>query len=240
MAREKAQPKRSRLALIAAAVVLLVGGAGVGAFLYLTRDTSDPELRLSDDPAGTGAEVGAATLDGKWNVVPGRGDDATVAGYRVREVFAAGSRRATVDGRTNAVSGSLTVADGAVTKGTFTVDMTTLVSDEIRRDKAIRERGLQSDRFPEATFALTEPITLPDVADRRAFSAAATGDLTLHGRTRPVTIEVNGRSSGRTFTIQGSAPVTLTDYGIEPPSVSGVVAVEDQGIFEFIVNFARA
>lgn len=104
--------KRSRLPLVAGVVVVLVAVA-VGGFLYFTRDTSDPPLELSDEPAGSddtsnGGAVDVATLEGPWSVVAGSGDDATVAGYRVEEVFAAGSRRATANGRTNDVSGTLT------------------------------------------------------------------------------------------------------------------------------------
>lgn len=239
MARPMAQSKRSRLPVIAAAVVVLIAVA-IGAFLYLTRDTSDPELKLADDPAATGEAVDAGTLDGTWTVVAGSGDAATVAGYRVEEVFAAGSRRATANGRTNDVTGSLTVAGGAVTEGTFTVDMTTLASDEGRRDNAIKGRGLETNRFPEATFVLTEPIELPELTDGKTFTVSATGELTLHGQTKPGTIEITGRSSGGTFTVQGSAPVAMADYGIEPPSVGGFVEVDDSGSFEFIVNFEKA
>ncbi|MCU1496192.1 MAG: YceI family protein [Acidimicrobiales bacterium] len=239
MAQPMSLPKRSRLLLVAAIVVALVAAA-VGVLLYLTRDTSDPELELSDDPAASGAAVDATTLDGNWTVVAGSGDDATVAGYRVKEVFAAGSREATANGRTSDVTGELTVAGGRVTEGSFTVDMTTLVSDEGRRDNAIKGRGLQTQEFPKGTFTLTEPITLPDLADGKTFTASATGELTLHGQTQPVTIELTGRSSGDIFTVQGSAPITMADYGIEAPSVGGFVEVEDTGSFEFIVNFATA
>ncbi len=44
-----------------------------------------------------------------------------------------------------------------------TVDVTTLKSDMDRRDNAIRNRGLQTDTFKEATFKLTEPIKLASV-----------------------------------------------------------------------------
>ncbi len=110
---------RSRLPLIVGGAVVVIAVA-VGAFLFLTRDKSDPPLKLSDATTTTGnaapRRIDAAELDGSWKVVAGTGDNATVAGYRVREVFAAGSRKATANGRTNGVTGSLTMADGTVTR----------------------------------------------------------------------------------------------------------------------------
>lgn len=233
-----ASTQRSRVPLFVGAAVVLVAVA-VGAFLFFTRDTSDPELQLSDSAEGTGEAVDVATLDGTWTVVAGSDDDPTVAGYRVKEVFAAGAREVTANGRTGDVTGELTVADGSVTEGTFTVDMTTLASDEGRRDSAIRSRGLQTDQFPEGTFTLTEPIELPELADGDAVELGATGELTLRDVTQPVTIDLTVRASGDTFTVQGSAPVEMADYGIEPPSVGGFVEVEDNGSFEFVVNFEQ-
>jgi len=236
-----AAPARSKVPLIVGIVVAVLA-VGVGAFLYLTRDTSEPELKLSETKttsATPGTTVTANDLDGSWKVVAGTSPDETVAGYRVNEVFLAGSRKATANGRTNDVTGTLTVADGKVTEGEFTVDMTTLTSDQSQRDNQLRTRGLQTDQFPKATFKITEPITLPKITDGKTFEVSATGDLTLHGVTKPVTIELQARSSGDTFTVQGSAPVVMADFDIEPPSNAGMLEVEDHGSFEFIVNFQK-
>ncbi len=35
------------------------------------------------------------------------------------------------------------------------------MSDETRRDNRIRTQGLESDRFPTATFVSTSPISVP-------------------------------------------------------------------------------
>ena len=41
--------------------------------------------------------------------------------------------------------------------------MTTLQSDESRRDERLRTDGLQTDQFPTATFTLTKPIEVGSV-----------------------------------------------------------------------------
>ena len=44
------------------------------------------------------------------------------------------------------------------------VDVTKLTSDQSRRDQRIHSQGLESDRYPTATFKLTSPIALPAAA----------------------------------------------------------------------------
>ncbi|MBA3606488.1 MAG: YceI family protein [Acidimicrobiia bacterium] len=62
-------------------------------------------------------------------------------------------------------------------------------SDENRRDIQFRGRIMDVEQFPGATFTLTAPIKFGAVpATAQPVTASATGDLTLHGVTRSVTI----------------------------------------------------
>lgn len=232
-------PRRSRrLLLILGGLALVAVIAAIVVFVVMPDDAPEKE-ELTDAKDASGEVVETGSLDGTWNVVAGEGDTETYAGYRVEEVFAAGAREVTAIGRTSDVSGSLTVAGEQVTEASITVDVTTLESDEGRRDNAIRDRGLQTDQFPEATFVLTEPITLPELKDGIVATVPATGDLTLHGVTNPVTVDLSVRPSGDTFTIDASVPVAFADYDIEAPSIGGFVTVEDQGSLEFRISFQR-
>ncbi len=226
--------------LIVLIVVAAVAVAGFGGWYLFIRDDAPDALVIADSTTGSGKGIDAATLDGAWTVAPGTGSEETVAGYRVKEEFA-GARKVEAAGRTSDVTGTLTVAGGSVTEATFTVNTQTLASDEGRRDSAIKTRGLQTDTFPEATFAITEPITLPKITDGTVFKVSAKGALTLHGVTKPTTIELSGRATdgGKTFVIQGSAPIVMADFDIEPPSIGGFVTVRDNGSLEFIVNFKQ-
>lgn len=56
--------------------------------------------------------------------------------------------------------------------------------------------------------------------------------------TKPVTIELSARVTGDTVTVQGSAPIQMADYDIEPPS-NAAVTVADNGSFEFLLSLAR-
>lgn len=131
-----------------------------------------------------------------WTVASG-----SEAGYRVREKLANLPAQSDAVGRTSAVTGQVRVeADGAgfvASDGRFEADLTKLTSDESRRDNRIRTQGLESSRFPTATFVISEPVRLSDQPPvGEAVKVSAVGDLTLHGVTRQVTIPADARLTG--------------------------------------------
>ena len=135
-------------------------------------------------------------------------------------------------GRTPDVSGTATVDSDAITAAELEADLTTLTSDDGRRDNALRDRGLESAQFPDARFVLTEPVELarPRTASR--------GRLTLHGETRPIDVRLSSQRVGEEIELVGSAPIEFARFGIEPPSVVGFVTVEDEGTLEFKLRLA--
>ncbi len=176
------------------------------------------------------------TADGTWRAEPGDGA-AFFVGYEIEETLRGVDTTAT--GTTGEYEGSLSVRNDIVDSLTLTVDMTTLRSDETFRDDSIRRGGLETETFPEATFVTTEPTTLAAVpAVGETVTAAVTGELTLHGVTRPITIEVDARWNGDTIDVTGEIPIVLADYDISPPQRS-VVSVRDTGKVVFVVQFAR-
>jgi polyisoprenoid-binding protein YceI len=230
------RPLRTLLALLAVAIVLVV--AGVAFYLVVLRDDPPDRVALTPNDEPADAQAGD-TPAGQWAVRTG--DDSFV-GYRVRETFAGLSVASDAVGRTNDVQGSLAVEDdGTVTAADVTAGLQALESDEERRDNAIRSRGLETDRFPEATFALTGPLELPSPpAAGEDVAVTATGDLTLHGVTRPVEVPVEARWDGSTIEVVGTIDVAFAEYDIDPPDVGGFVSVEDEGEIELQLTFVRA
>jgi hypothetical protein len=55
-----------------------------------------------------------------------------------------------------------------------------------------------------------------------------------------VTIVLQAELRGDRTVVVGSAPVTLADYGIDPPTGFSVLSISDDGTFEFQLFFARA
>jgi polyisoprenoid-binding protein YceI len=146
----------------------------------------------------------------------------------------------TAVGRTSAITGEILVAGTSVTSGRFSVDLTKVSSDQSQRDQAFRGRIMNTSQFPTATLTLTAPIQVPSLpADGAQTTANATGDLTMHGVTKPVTFEVTAQRSGATVAVSGSIPITFADWNIANPS-GGPAQTEDHGILEFLVNLAHS
>jgi polyisoprenoid-binding protein YceI len=225
---------------VSRALKLTVGGVllAVAAFvavylLFFSSDSPDEfELTPTDDAAATTAP--AETIDGTWTVASG-----SEAGYRVREKLANLPAQSDAVGRTSAVTGTVVIDGTSVTAASFSVDVTTLESDEARRDNRIRTSGLETDTFPTSTFELGSPIDLG--ADPGAtVSVAAEGDLAIHGVTRRVTIPIEAARRGDQIELVGAITFPMADFEIEPPSIGGFVTVEDDATMEFKLLLARA
>lgn len=228
--------KRLKTTGLILAALLVVVGAGV--WWFVLRDTAAPKASLDaiGRPPSSGREA-PATPDGDWKVQPTK---SAFAGYRIRELFAGSTIKKTATGRTSAVAGSLTVRDGAIPEAEIRADLTKLTSKEARRDSALGERGIETDRFPGATFVLTSPISLPASPESgRTYEVKAAGDLTLHGVSRPVTFAIEARWDGATIAVAGSTPIELADYEIDPIEIPGFVKTDDRGTVELQLTFAR-
>ncbi len=225
-----------RWILIAVAAVVVAAVAGPYIYIHFIQGDAPPPLTLgSTTPSATAASPAGASggTDGTWSIA-----DGSVVGYRVSEVLF--GQNADAVGRTSAITGSMTVDGTTITEATFTVDMTSVQSDESRRDDQFNGRIMETSTFPTATFTLTTPIELgsiPAVGTKVTFEAI--GDLTLHGVTNTVTFQVAGRYDGTIVQVVGSIPITFSDYDIANPSF-GPVTTEDNGVLEFALNFTHS
>jgi polyisoprenoid-binding protein YceI len=242
---------RRRLGLITAAAVVVLAVVGFAGWWFVLRDDAPEEANIGD--AGeTLDEVGGASgesasgdgVEGDWTIDTSVGsfDDfsGTWAGYRVDEELE-GIGATTAVGRTPDVTGTMTVEGDEVTAVDVEVDMTTLTSDSDLRDGQLAGRGLETDQFPTGTFSLTSPIPLPDgIESGEQVSAEVAGDLTIHGVTKEVTLGLDVELADGTAVAVGSAPIALTDFGIEPPTGMRVLSIGNDATFEFQIFFTRA
>jgi polyisoprenoid-binding protein YceI len=232
--------------LVIAGVVVLVLALG-GGYLLFTSRTSDSPPPAALDPApstttgqatGTTQADGAATPDGTWRVSD---DGSSYVGYRVKEQLAFLDSPNEAVGRSNAVTGTMEVAGDTVEAVRIEADLTQLTSDETRRDNAIRDRGLESARYPTATLELAEPIRLATApVQGQEVRGQGRGRLTVHGVTREVDLDLKGRWTGETIQVVGQLPVKMSDYQIEPPRFGPVVSIEDSLAVDFNLVFERA
>ncbi|MFH1105115.1 MAG: YceI family protein [Actinomycetota bacterium] len=238
--------KRTRRFVVVGSLAVAAIAAFAG-WWFLLRSDAPPPVSLDEAAAAATSTTGGrsivgttglpdAGVDGPWVVAEGGG---SYAGYRVNEELASiGFQEAA--GRSEGIDASLTIDRGTVTAVQVTVDTTRLMSDQARRDNAIRDQALETRAFPTATFTLTVPIALPtDAASSVAFSVTATGDLTLHGVTHTVSIDLQAQLVGDTIAVIGNTPILFSDYDIAQPRAMAVLSVEDHGVLELQLLFVR-
>jgi len=234
--------RRGWLAAAAAVLVLALAGGG---YLLLTRNSDAPAPAALDTASATtattvldAAQPATGTPDGAWQV---RDDGSSFVGYRVRERLANLSSASEAVGRSTQVTGSMQVAGDQVESVRVEADLRGLQSDEGRRDNAIRQRGLESERFPTAVFELAEPIRLDqEPVSGRQVNGQGKGRLTVHGVTREVSADLQGRWDGSTIQVAGRIPVRMSDFQIQPPQFGPVLSIEDSLTVEFRLTFVPA
>ena len=87
---------------------------------------------------------------------------------------------------------------------------------------------------------LTTPIVLgAQPAIGETIEVQATGNFTLHGVTKPVTLELQGRYDGRNVQVVGTMPIVFSDYGISAPTAPAVASVDDHGEMELQLFFVK-
>jgi polyisoprenoid-binding protein YceI len=215
---------------------LIVAG-GAGTYWFMLRDSSAAPLALRTNASLARANAGT-DIGGEWTVVAGAGNQATTAGYRVKErIFGVGADTAT--GRTHDVTGSVTVAGQRVTAAHFTVDMATLKSNKSLRDDVLKTAAIETKKFPTAAFTLKDPIALPNITPGKVYTVEARGRLQLHGVSNSVSVTLHYEQTKTGFVLLADMPIVMADYSIKAPSAAGVVSVENHGSFELLANLAK-
>ncbi len=234
------------LASVVGVIVLAVGGFLV--WFYVIKEdapTAFDESSLDSvlgatttvapgDPVTTTAGVSTSSGDvsGTWTVAP----DSQV-GYRVKETLAGVDTEGA--GRTSSITGTMTIDGTTVTATDLNVDMTTFTSDDSRRDSQFNGRIMQVSQFPTAKFKLTTPVDIGTIpTDGSSVQVQATGDLTIHGVTKPVTFDLTAKETNGRIGVVGSTVITFADYGIENPS-NGFATTGDTGTLELQLVFDK-
>jgi polyisoprenoid-binding protein YceI len=247
-----------KVLLVTTVVVVALAGAGIWWFL---RDDAPAAVSLEtavesvDDTTPSGSESTASTtpaetastvgVEGTWTVDTETGEfdyesaTGTFAGFRIQEELASiGS--ATAVGRTGDVAGTITIEGDTLVAAEFTVDMSTITTNESRRDDRVQS-ALETGQFPTATFTLTEPVSLGAAATTgEPVSVSAPGDLTIHGVTNQVTFALDAQLVGDTIVVVGSTDTLFSDYNVQVPDSQVVLSVEDHGVVEMQLLLVRA
>jgi polyisoprenoid-binding protein YceI len=227
--------------------IVLVAAGGIWWFL---RDHAPAEVSLAaavESVAGAdGGSTGAVDgIEGSWAVDTEAGAfdfesaTGTFAGFRIEEELAAiGSTTAV--GRTGDVTGSMTIEGSALTAASFDVDMTTITTNQSRRDDRVQD-ALETADHPTGTFTLTGPVELGEgAASGEPVAVTAVGDLTIHGVTRQVEIPLEAQLVDDTVVVTGSLDISFSDFDVDVPDSQVVVSVEDHGVMEMQLLLTQA
>jgi polyisoprenoid-binding protein YceI len=112
----------------------------------------------------------------------------------------------------------------------ITINISEFTSDQPRRDGIIRQRWLESNKFPFAKLAGAKIVGLParPYKDAETLAFQITGKLTVRDVTKDVTFNARGTLTGKVLVVTAFTDVLMTDFGFDPPSVGGFVQANNE------------
>ena len=172
-----------------------------------------------------------------WNIDPAH----SAAEFKVRHMMISN-----VKGTLKGISGALTehATDASLSSIEATIDVSTINTGEVQRDGHLKSADFfEAEKFPTMTFKST------GVVPKGEGEYAVTGDLTIHGVTKPVTFAVEGPSApgkdpwGNTrIGLTATTKVNRKDFGLNwnaALETGGILVGEDVHI-TLDVQFIKA
>jgi len=106
------------------------------------------------------------------------------------------------------------------------IKVATLKSGEKGLDKNMRI-AMSAEKYPEVTYKLAH-YELGKPSEAGVLVAKTTGDLTIAGETKTVTMDVQFDLGAGKAEAKGSYALNMSDYGIKPPTLMlGTIKVRD-------------
>jgi polyisoprenoid-binding protein YceI len=156
---------------------------------------------------------------------------ASHASYHAHEQLAGRSLPSEAVGTSKSVTGSIALnPDGSIIadQSQIKVDLSQLSSDQSRRDNFIKGNTLDTRSYPVATFVPREAQGLPSpLPTSGQASFQLSGDLTVHGVTRPVTWTVNAQFGDSSVNGDATTNVNISDFGMTPPKAGPVLSIDN-------------
>jgi len=165
------------------------------------------------------------------------------ARYNVREQLLHHDLPNDAIGVTTGITGGISVSPkGAIdtTASKITIDVTTLKSDQERRDGYVQRRLLETDKYPTVTFVPTAligamapvPTTGPQTFD-------LAGLITVHGVTKPTVWHIKATGAGDDVTGSGYTKFTFADMSLDQPHMPFILSLADTIKLEYDFHFVR-
>lgn len=162
-----------------------------------------------------------------YTITPGKGQEVVFTSKAPMESF---------DGRTDQASGSIAADVADLLAGCdvrVVVDLASLKTGIGMRDTHMRERHLETDKYPQAIFTATRVTAATPAALAPGATARVTiaGTFALHGVTRDLTLPADlALAPDGTLTVRAQFPVLLADHRIERPKVLMLKLADEQKV----------
>lgn len=190
----------------------------------------DPADQVDEaTPPAAEESTSAAAATRTFQIVP---EQSSMQYFVEEEFFGQAVPFVTAIGKTSALNGSVALRiEGntvQIESGAFEADISTLTSDRPRRDQAIRDRWLQSSRYPIATFVAGEALNMPAGAEYgQDVAFQVSGDMTIREVTNPLTWDMTASIDGDKLAGTATTFFYMKDYGFDPPDIAGILRVTD-------------
>jgi polyisoprenoid-binding protein YceI len=203
--------------------------------LALLLGSIDPGLTTSNpqsspvftDPLTHYVQALDDTLDVRWVLKA----ETSEARYRVREQLAGFDFPNDAVGVTRQLEGQVVLdPQGAVIseESEFRIQLSSLTSDNERRDGYVRRRTLEVESYPEAILVPREFVGLdPPLPESGPVTFELVADLTLHGKTASTLWKLTAEFGADTITGIATTAFTFDIFGIPVPQVARVLSVDD-------------
>ena len=146
----------------------------------------------------------------------------------------------TVHGRAPQISGRLDATPGMggdwKVQSRIVVAAAAMESGSESRDRKMREKTLEVDKFPEIVFEARRVVgDLSKLRPGERGTVEVTGDLTVHGKTISLRLPVDVQLLEGGAVLSGSFPLAWKQFGLADPSF-GIITVREPMKIAFRLN----
>ncbi|WP_299672273.1 YceI family protein [uncultured Polaribacter sp.] len=111
----------------------------------------------------------------------------------------------------------LSIVDAANGQMAISILMKSFMFEKALMQEHFNENYVESDRYPKATFK-GDLLNFDAIGDSKT-KTQVKGNLTIHGKTKEITIEATTLKTADSILMTGEFFVELADFGIEIPAV---------------------
>jgi polyisoprenoid-binding protein YceI len=123
----------------------------------------------------------------------------------------------------------------------ITIPAASMRTGNRRRDRTLREKVLETARYPDIVFQLRQFTgDLSRFRPGATFPVQVTGDLTVHGKTALVQLPVDVAVFPNAVILTGSFPVHWKAYGLQDPSFPVLARVKEPMFVNFRLRLVPA